>query len=182
MTASVQLIFAASWLQLDRSQPDTSGQDCVHETRCGRHIRLERGRCEGHPAIWVDWAVPQASPSLFKSQRRDHGGLAVAFAAAVEASPEAHHWLLLLSHMPSPRSQEVLEERIHMLIDNTMVTWRSPSNDLIAAGFSGEMYSELIRLDSAHALDRLLRRYPCLQLGEPAPPLLQKEHSPSVNR
>ena len=75
-----------------------------------------------------------------------------------------------------------LEQRMHTLEGSTMVTWRSASHDLLAAGFSCELYSELIRLDSAHALDRLLRRYPCLQVGESSLPFLRKEHSPTTNR
>lgn len=182
MPARVQLIFASNWAQLDGSPPGAPGRTLNHETRCGRQIRLERGLWEGLPATWVDWAPSHAPAHLFASHHRDPSGLPVALAAAVESSPNAAHWLLLLSHMPSPLAAEELDQRMETLESNTIVTWRSANHALLAAGFSCELYSELIRLDSAHALDRLLRRYPCLQVGESSPALFPQEHSPTINR
>lgn len=181
MPARVQLIFASNWVQLDGSATGTPRRELSHETRCGRQIRLERGQWEGLAATWVDWVPPQA-PALFATNHRDPGGLAIALAAAVESSPDATHWLLMLSHMSSPLATQELEQRMRTLEESTMVTWRSASHDLLAAGFACELYSELIRLDSAHALDRLLRRYPCLNVGENQPAPHSQEHSPTVYR
>lgn len=181
MPARVQLIFASNWVQLDGGAHAPSERQLSAEIRCGRRIRLERGLWAGHAAIWVDWAPPHAS-ALFPTNHRDPGGLAVALAAAVESSADASHWLLVLSHVPTPQAAQALDQRMRTLQDSTMVTWRAPSHDLLAAGFACELYSELIRLDSAHALDRLLRRYPCLNLGETPLPAPQGEHSPTVYR
>ena len=182
MPARVQLIFASNWVQMDGGSPGTPGRELSHETRCGRQVRLERGQWEGLPATWVNCPPPHAAAHLFTSEHRAPSGLAIALAAAVESSPDAGHWLLMLSHMPSSLAAAELEQRMHTLEGSTMVTWRSASHDLLAAGFSCELYSELIRLDSAHALERLLRRYPCLQVGESSLPFLRKEHSPTTNR
>ena len=181
MPARVQLIFASNWSQLDGGAHAPSERQLSAEIRCGRQIRLERGLWAGHASTWVDWAPPHAS-ALFPSSHRDPSGLAIALAAAVEATPDATHWLLVLSHMPTPLAVQELDQRMHTLQDSTMVTWRSAAHELLAAGFACELYSELIRLDSAHALDRLLRRYPCLNLGETSPAALQQEHSPTVYR
>lgn len=182
MPARVQLIFPRHWIQLDRSSSGPSGRELSHEIRCGRQIHLERGQWRGLSATLVDWAAPHAPAHMVASSHRDPSGLAISLAAAVESSPDAKHWLLLLHPMPSPFSTEELEQRIQTLEGNTMVTWRSAAHDLLAAGFSCELYSELIRLDSTHALDRLLRRYPCLQVVEPSLPFLAQEHSPTVHR
>lgn len=182
MPARVQLIFAANWIQLDGNAPHTPGRTISHETRSGRQIRLERGQWEGLPATWVVCPLPHAPAHLLISNHHDPSGLSIALAAAVESSPDAAHWLLLLSHMPSPNAAEELDQRIKTLEGSTMVTWRSATHELLAAGFSCELYSELIRLDSAHALDRLLRRYPCQQMIESTGLLHLPEHSPTVNR
>lgn len=182
MPARVQLIFASNWIQLDGAPLGTPGRTLSHETRCGRQIRLERGQWQGQQATWVDWAPSHASALPFANNHSDPSGLPVALAAAVESSPDATHWLLLLSYMPSPLAAEELDQRIQTLEGSTIVTWRSGEHGLLAAGFSCELYSELIRLNSAHALDRLLRRYPCLQVGESTYPVLRQEHSPTVNR
>lgn len=182
MPARVQLIFASNWVQLDGSSPGTPARELSHETRCGRQIRLEKGLWRGLQATWIDWTPPHAPAQPFARRDRDPGGLAIALAAAVESSPDATHWLLLMSHMPSPLATQELEQRLHKLEGSTMVTWRSANHELLAAGFSCELYSELMRLDSAHAFDRLLRRYPCLQEGESLLPFLSQEHSPTVNR
>lgn len=182
MPARVQLIFASSWNPLHAGSPEVAGRELSHETRCGQQICLERGQWAGLPATWLHWAWPHAPAQLLASRGRDARGLAVALAAAVESSPDASHWLLLLAHSPSPATPDELEQRMHTLEGSTMVTWRSATNDLLAAGFSCELYSELIRLDSAHAFDRLLRRYPCVQVAEPSLPFFTQEHSPTVNR
>ena len=182
MPARVQLIFASSWNPLNAGSPDVAGREISHEIRCGQQICLERGQWEGLPVTWLHWALPHATSQLLVSRERDARGMAVALAAAVESSPDASHWLLLLAHTPSPAASDELEQRMHTLDGSTMVTWRSATNDLLAAGFSCELYSELIRLDSAHAFDRLLRRYPCVQVVEPSMTFLTQEHSPTVNR
>lgn len=182
MLARVQLIFASNWIQLDGGSSGPPGRELSHETRCGRQVRLERGQWEGMRATWINWGPSHAPAHLFASNQRDPSGLAIALAAAVESSPDASHWLLMLSHMPSPLAAAELEQRMRTLEGSTMVTWRSTAQGLLAAGFSCELYSELIRLDSAHALDRLFRRYPCLQVGESSLPFPSWEYSPTVNR
>lgn len=163
----VQLIFASGWIDLERNQSGSAQREFSHELRCNWRIRLARGRQMGMPAMWIDWAPVQPRQTPFKPGQPDSHGLSVALAAAVEASPDAEHWLLLLSHLSSPRKDLQLEALVDSLEGNTMVAWFSANNDLLAAGFSCELYSELIRLDCANALTRLLRRYPCLQVGAP---------------
>lgn len=182
MLAPVQLIFASNWARLDGKCPNNPDRTASHETRCGRQIRLERGRWGDFPAMWLDWGSPQAPIALFGDAPRDPSGLPIALAAAVESSPDAAHWLMLLSHMSSPFEAQELKQRLEILPNSAIVTWRSVNQELRAVGFSGELYSELIRLDSAQALERLLRRYPCLQMGESLPSFFYQEHSPTVNR
>jgi hypothetical protein len=181
MTASVQLIFASHWFQMGDRHAAIRTQRIVEVQRGDQRFSMGLGRCEEHPAIWIDASSVMAAEELLAPSRQQDAGLALALAAAVEATPEARHWLLL-SHARGPHPGDRLEQRIKALHEHTLVTWRSADNALVAAGFSCEMYSELIRLDSAHALDRLLRRYPCLQLLETFGSFGDRGYSTIVNR
>lgn len=182
MDSRVHLIFASSWVPLDGLTSGEPGRERTVEHRCGLQVHLQRGHWNGLPATWIDWGPSQSAAHLLFSKHRDPNGLAVALAAAIESSPDAAQWLVLLAQEPPSLSADELEQRMKAREGSTIVLWRSPSHELIAAGFSCELYSELIRLDSAHALERLFRRYPCLQLDESRLPNLQSEHSPTVNR
>jgi hypothetical protein len=179
MPPQVQLIFASNWICLGNQPPGSPSREFTHEMRAGHRIRLEQGQHRDLPAIWVDWSDGHLPTPL---NSRSPSGLSVALAAAVEASPDAANWLVLLSHVASPHSELILDSRIQTLADNTIVVWMSADNELLAAGFSCELYSELIRLDSAHALNRLLRRYPVLQVGEPYAQLPGTGQTPAVDR
>lgn len=92
-----------------------------------------------------------------------------AIRAGVEASPQAGGWLLLpLNAAPLPAVS------LHAMADclpSFPVVHPAPgSTGVRPIGVSGELFSELLRLDSARDLERLATRYPAATVEVTAPP------------
>jgi molybdenum cofactor cytidylyltransferase len=104
--------------------------------------------------------------------------LAKAVAAGVEASPQAPGWLLLPADMPMLQI-ETLRAVANAVAQYTVVFPQYRHRRGHPVGFSAELFSELIRLDSERDLGRLTARYPAMGVDVDDPGVLMAHDAQS---
>jgi len=104
--------------------------------------------------------------------------LAQAVAAGVEASPQAPGWLLLPADMPMLQI-ETLRAVANAVAQYTVVFPQYRHRRGHPVGFSAELFSELIRLDSERDLGRLTARYPAMGVDVDDPGVLMAHDAQS---
>jgi molybdenum cofactor cytidylyltransferase len=104
--------------------------------------------------------------------------LARAVAAGVEASAQAPGWLLLPADMPMLQV-ETLRTVANAVAHYTVVFPQYRHRRGHPVGFSSELFSELIRLDSERDLGRLTARYPAMGVDVDDPGVLMAHDAQS---
>jgi len=99
-------------------------------------------------------------------------------AAGVEASPQAPGWLLLPADMPMLQI-ETLRAVANAVAQYTVVFPQYRHRRGHPVGFSAELFSELIRLDSERDLGRLTARYPAMGVDVDDPGVLMAHDAQS---
>lgn len=110
--------------------------------------------------------LPESAPGKSRSDR-----LARAVAAGVEASAQAPGWLLLPADMPMLQVK-TLRAVASAIAQYTVVFPQYRHRRGHPVGFSSELFSELIRLDSERDLGRLTARYPAMGVDVDDPGVL----------
>jgi molybdenum cofactor cytidylyltransferase len=114
--------------------------------------------------------LPEMSPPRSRADR-----LARAVAAGVEASANAPGWLLLPADMPMLQV-DTLRAVANAVALYTVVFPQYRHRRGHPVGFSAELFSELIRLDSERDLTRLTARYPAAEITVDDPGILIYHH------
>jgi len=117
---------------------------------------------------WQGWRPPAGASTVSLPTCSPRQLLGVSLRAGVQMSPKACGWFLVPSDLvlrqPStlPHLREAL--RHHLIVQATV-----GQQARLPVGFDRELFSELIHLDSDHALHRLMNRYPTqpVEVDEP---------------
>lgn len=117
--------------------------------------------------------LPEMSRTRSRADR-----LARAVAAGVEASANAPGWLLLPADMPMLQV-DTLRAVANALALYTVVFPQYRHRRGHPVGFSAELFSELIRLDSERDLARLTARYPAMGIDVDDPGVLMAQDAQS---
>jgi molybdenum cofactor cytidylyltransferase len=121
--------------------------------------------------------VIELPESMFPLKSRSDR-LARAVAAGVEASAQAPGWLLLPADMPMLQV-ETLRAVASAVAHYTVVFPQYRHRRGHPVGFSSELFSELIRLDSERDLGRLTARYPAMGVDVDDPGVLMAHDAQS---
>lgn len=117
--------------------------------------------------------LPDMAPTRSRADR-----LARAVAAGVEASANAPGWLLLPADMPMLQV-DTLRAVANAVALYTVVFPQYRHRRGHPVGFSAELFSELIRLDSERDLARLTARYPAMGVDVDDPGVLMAQDAQS---
>lgn len=110
-------------------------------------------------SAWHEWCQSSCANVVSLPLSTDRQLLAAALRAGVQMSPKSCGWFLIPADILM-RKTSTLHQLHEALRHHLIVHATVEQQPRLPVGFDRELFSELIHLDSDHALHRLMNRYP----------------------
>ena len=110
-------------------------------------------------SAWHEWCQSSCANVVSLPPSTDRQLLAAALRAGVQMSPKSCGWFLIPADILM-RKTSTLHQLHEALRHHLIVHATVEQQPRLPVGFDRELFSELIHLDSDHALHRLMNRYP----------------------
>lgn len=134
-------------------------------------------------SAWQGWRPPSGASTVSLPPCSDRQLLGASLRAGVQMSSKSCGWFLIPADILLRQSSTLTRLRDalrhHLIVQATV-----GQQPRLPVGFDRELFSELIHLDSDHALHRLVNRYPTqpVEVDEPGVPMRSWHPEPTLLR